>query len=67
MLSAIAAASGRRALDVCAEIGRGYHRTETESRVRALSGLLDRLASVVMEAHWHDRPPMEVVNEAASG
>lgn len=51
-------------MNVCKDIGRAYHRTETESRVSNIVAILTRLADVMTNVQKASLTPAMQVNEA---
>ena len=55
---------GSSALDICEQIGRGYHRTETDDRVKHVRNILLRLAGVMTDLKSASLTPVEQVHQA---
>ena len=55
---------GESALQVCADIGRSYHRTSCDERVSAIKGVLGHLAVVMTSYDTYKLPPAVQINKA---
>lgn len=58
--------SGDRALNVCKDIGKSYHKTDSANRVSKVMEVLRRLASIIMDVNSTTLAPAQQVDQAGS-